>query len=257
MMGQKYCIGELGRLGADRTGQRFIQQRGCHSGQRDKNQRTEQGAEQLFIHGQVYQPQDKHRCQDGLYLIFQRQEGHAKEEFRDMYSYQAVIPALHMERDADEQCYDPGQHRGLAQSPLQKREQQVQKQDAAEEPLAYTGEIHTHPASGHGKVVETQKGQHQRDGLGPGVVAGLTEEADGKADHPCQPEQWEHRLGPLLVKLPRALFRRDSERQRCARHDKKQRRAEITEVNALHQRAGEQLVRQGEIPGNGGVEVDN
>ena len=65
-----------------------------------------------------------------------------------MYSYQAVIPALHMEGDADEQCYDPGQHRGLAQSPLQKREQQVQKQDAAEEPLAYTGEsIPTQPAA--------------------------------------------------------------------------------------------------------------
>ena len=31
MMGQKYCIGELGRLGTDRTGQRFIQQWGCRS----------------------------------------------------------------------------------------------------------------------------------------------------------------------------------------------------------------------------------
>ena len=40
-----------------------------------------------------------------------------------MYGHQAVIPALHMEGDADEQCYDPGQHRGLAQSPLQQREQ--------------------------------------------------------------------------------------------------------------------------------------
>ena len=153
MMGQKYCIGELGRLGADRTGPRFIQQWGCHSGQRDKDEGTEHRAEQLFVDVQVHQPQDKHRCQDGLYLIFQRQEGHAKEEFRDMYSYQAVIPALHMEGDADEQCYDPGQHRGLAQSPLQKREQQIQKQDAAEEPLAYTGEIHTHPAGGHGEVI--------------------------------------------------------------------------------------------------------
>ena len=61
-----------------------------------------------------------------------------------MYSYQAVIPALHMEGDTDEQRYRPGQ---------QKREQQVQKQDAAEEPLAYTGEIHTHPAGGHGEVI--------------------------------------------------------------------------------------------------------
>ena len=31
MMGQKYCIGELGRLGAYRTGQRLIQQRGRRS----------------------------------------------------------------------------------------------------------------------------------------------------------------------------------------------------------------------------------
>ncbi len=45
----------------------------------------------------------------------------------------------------------------IAQSPLQKREQQVQKQDAAEEPLAYTGEIHTHPAGGHGESYLTPK----------------------------------------------------------------------------------------------------
>ena len=61
MMGQKYCIGELGRLGTDRTGQRFIQQWGCHSGQRDKDEGTEHRAEQLFVDVQVHQPQDKQR----------------------------------------------------------------------------------------------------------------------------------------------------------------------------------------------------
>ena len=70
-----------------------------------------------------------------------------------MHCDQTRIPAQQMDRNTHRKGDAPGQPDISAQRPLQQREQQIQKQDAAEEPLAYTGEIHPHPAGGHGEVI--------------------------------------------------------------------------------------------------------
>ena len=160
-----------------------------------------------------------------------------------------------MEGDADEQRYRPGQHRGLAQSPLQKREQQVQKQDAAEEPLAHTGKVCSDPARGNGKVVEPQKRQHQRDGPGPAEAAGVRHKPIAEHYEPREPEQRVDSPRAPFVKLRWVLLRRDGQRQRCAGHNEKQRGAEISQINAQRKRAGKELVRQCKIPRDRRVEM--
>ena len=135
----------------------------------------------FFIHGQIYQPQDKHRCQDGLYLIFQRQEGHARRGIPDMYSYQAVIPALHME-GMQTSSVTAQVSTGPCGRPAAKAGNSRYKTGCCRGTTRLTGEIHTTSRRPRRSYL-TPKVSTSVMVLAP-VAAGLAEEADGKSRPP-------------------------------------------------------------------------
>ena len=164
-MHKKHRVGDFCQLCAQHTRPRAVQQRGRQR-QQDKNSGTGECAGDLAVKaaggGSTCQ---QRRRQDVLRTLRHNQKGHAEKKFRDMHCDQTRIPAQQMDWNTHRKGDAPGQPDISAQRPLQQREQQIQKQDAAEEPLSHAGKIHTDPARCHGKVIQPKEGQHQRDRL--------------------------------------------------------------------------------------------
>ena len=178
-----------------------------------------------------------------------------------MDCYQAGIPPHVMHRQAGRQHYGPSQQRLFAQPPAQQWEQQIQKQDTAQEPLAHAGKIHRDPARGLSKIIQPQDRQQQAGRFGCGIIPRLCDKTDGKKYTPRQPEHGVNRLGTLLVKA-RQIERLSSLAgagilQRRAGNHKEQRGAKVPQIDVKGQHTAEQFGRQCKIPGNGSIEMND
>ena len=174
-----------------------------------------------------------------------------------MDSHQPGIPACQVDGHADHTGNGKGQPGTLAVSVQKQREQEVQKQNAAQEPFAHTGKILPYPSGGDCKVIQAQNGQNQRHGSGTGIVSRPGDKTDGKTDDPGQPEHGIYGPDPLFIESGGFKVLGSGVTQRSARNDEKQGGAKVAQINTERQRTGKQFVGQGEVPGHRGIEMDD